>query len=144
MSRIGNLWPYDLGRQSLIAFALGFLIVAAMAAIIAGVQSLGDSLCAEGACSEYIEAERARGEVRGRYLAERDAQEQAPQRGAEAGRRDLDGLLRHGSHSEGYALAYTHAWNDIVNQLARRQPSQLLAQQDGTQWIELLRTDTQQ
>ena len=144
MNRLSDLWPYDLGRQSLIAFILGFVAVAAAAAIIAGVQSLGDSLCAEDACDDYVEAERAQGELRGRYLAERNAREQAPPLGAEAARRDLDRLLRDGSPNAGYALAYHHAWNDAVNQLARRQPNQLLAEQDGTQWIELLRTEAPQ
>ena len=34
MNRLSDLWPYDLGRQSLIAFVLGFVAVAAAAAAI--------------------------------------------------------------------------------------------------------------
>ena len=34
MTRLSDLWPYDLGRQSLIAFVLGFVAVAAVAAAI--------------------------------------------------------------------------------------------------------------
>ena len=34
MNRLSDLWPYDLGRQSLIAFILGFVAVAAVAAAI--------------------------------------------------------------------------------------------------------------
>ena len=37
MNRLSDLWPYDLGRQSLIAFVLGFVAVAAAAAIEAGI-----------------------------------------------------------------------------------------------------------
>ena len=52
---------------------------------------------------------------------------------------DFDDVLKTGSREDGYALAHGDAWNDAVNQLSRRVPRQLLAREQHTQWIELLR-----
>lgn len=139
MQRIQNFWADDPGRQSLIAFVAGFLVVGAVAAAIFTAPTFSGFACAVQVCRDEIETERSSNAVRGRYVAEREAAEQAELIGASAAERDLPNLLAGGTHDEGYALAYGNAWNDAVNQFARRQPRQMLADQDGTQWIELLR-----
>ncbi len=45
----------------------------------------------------------------------------------------------YGDADDGYRRAYEYAWNDAVNTLARRLPRQLLAGEEHTQWVELLR-----
>ena len=130
-----ELWRYDLGRQATIAFGAGFVVIGVMmAVIIASTPSFR-----AGVSTVDKETAELSGKSRGRYLAEREARRQAEELGAEAAARDLPGLLATGEVDEAYELAYDHAWNDVVQQLSRQLPRQLLARDEGTQWIELLR-----
>ena len=52
---------------------------------------------------------------------------------------EVEAQLSDGDADDSYRRAYEYAWNDAVNTLARRVPRQLLAAEEHTQWIELLR-----
>lgn len=135
MSQIRELWQYDLVRQSVMAFALGLLAVGAMMAVI-----IASTPAFRGGLSTVNEeTARLSGESRGRFFADRLAARDADRPGREAAAADLPGLVEAGARSEGFELAYEYAWNEAVNQMARSLPRQLLAQEEGIQWIELLR-----
>lgn len=135
MTRLRELWQYDLARQSTIAFGVGFLLMGVvMAVIIAATPAFRSGISA-------VTPEQAElsGESRGRYLAERRAARDARLIADDLADQDLPGLLADGSREAGRLLAYDYAWNDAVNTLSRRLPRQMLAREEHTQWIELER-----
>ncbi len=135
MKQLRELWRYDLVRQSAIAFGFGFLA----AGLIVVVLVAATPLFRGGVSSVDEETAKISGEARGAYLAERQARRDAQLLGPQAAERDLAGLLAEGTRGEGYELAYRRAWNDAVTQLSWRLPRQMLAREEHTQWIELLR-----
>ena len=135
MTRLRELWQYDLVRQSAIAFGVGFLLMGVvMVVIIAATPAFRSGISA-------VTPEQAElsGESRGRYFAERRAARDARLIADDLADQDLPGLLADGSREDGRLLAYDYAWNDAVNTLARRLPRQMLAREEHTQWIELER-----
>ncbi|MCY4619847.1 MAG: hypothetical protein OXD50_15045 [Chloroflexi bacterium] len=81
----------------------------------------------------------AGGAARGRYLAELEARQSAVEAAPRLAEDELEAQLSGGDADDGYRRAYEYAWNDAVNTLARGLPRQLLAEEEHTQWIELLR-----
>lgn len=135
MTRLRQLWHYDLVRQSTLAFAVGFVVIGiAMAVIIAATPAFRSGI-------SQVTAEQAElsGESRGRFLAERVARREASLVADQLAAADLPALLAEGTRDDGYSLAYDYAWNDAVDKLSRRLPRQMLEREPGTQWIELLR-----
>jgi hypothetical protein len=52
---------------------------------------------------------------------------------------DLKRLLPDGSYEEGRDLGYDYSWNTAVRGALDQVPSQWLADEPGTQWVELFR-----
>lgn len=135
MTRLRQLWQYDVVQQSAIAFGVGFLLMAVVMAVIIAATPAFRS----GISSVTEEQAQLSGESRGRYLAERRAARDARLIADDLADQDLPALLADGSREAGRLLAYDYAWNDAVNTLSRRLPRQLLAREEHTQWIELER-----
>lgn len=135
MTRLRELWQYDVVQQSAIAFGVGFLLMGVVMAVIIAATPAFRS----GISSVTEEQAELSGESRGRYLAERRAARDARLIADDLADQDLPGLLADGAHADGRLLAYDYAWNDAVNTLSRRLPRQLLAREEHTQWIELER-----
>ena len=135
MRRIVDRLRYDNVVQAALAFVIGFLLVGSVVLAI-GVST---TRFPDGLTAAEQQTARIRGETRGRYLADREAARRAADYVTRQVDTDLADVLKTGSHDSGYALAHDHAWNDAVDRLARRVPRQLLANEEHTQWIELLR-----
>ena len=139
MSRLRELLRYNNVAQAAVAFVIGLLVVAPVVVAI-GLTTVRFPVPLSAA---EREAARVAGETRGRYLADREATRRVAQYVPHYFDADFDDdfadVLKTGSREDGYALAYGDAWNDAVNQLSRSVPRQLLAHEEHTQWIELLR-----
>ena len=135
MRRILDRLRYDYVAQAALAFVIGFLLVGSVVLAI-GVST---TRFPDGLTAAEQQTARIRGETRGRYLADREAARRAADYVTRQVDSDIADLLKTGSRDAGYALAHDHAWNDAVDRLARRVPRQLLANEEHTQWIELLR-----
>ena len=135
INRLRELLRYDNVAQAAVAFLIGVLVVAPVVVAI-GLTTVPFPVPLS---AEERGAARVAGETRGRYLAALEAAERVAQYGPRYFDDDFADVLKTGSRADGYALAYRDAWNDAVNQLSRRVPRQLLAREQHTQWIELLR-----
>lgn len=137
MKRVGlpGLFSVPVWRTSALAFLLGFLLVASIVAIVAVFTGPLPKGISEEA---RVEAETV-GAARGRYLAQRDAERSATELAPRQAEEEIGSRIEGGDPARAYQRAYEYAWNDAVNTLSRRIPRQLLAQEEHTQWIELLR-----
>ena len=123
-------WPHNF-RVAL----LGFFVAGMLVAIVGAV-----SLQLPDAIPEDVREDAIAGGVaRGRYLAELEARQSAMEAAPRLAEDEVEAQLSDGDADDSYRRAYEYAWNDAVNTLARRVPRQLLAAEEHTQWIELLR-----
>ena len=135
INRLRELLRYDNVAQAAVAFLIGLLVVAPVVVAIGLITVRYPSPLS----AEERETARIAGETRGRYLADLEAAERVAQHGPRYFDAHFADVLKTGLRDDGFALAYGHAWNDAVDQLSRRVPRQLLAHEQHTQWIELLR-----